>query len=1014
MSSANGIGGTDGLRDDARLRAHVRQHANQALEEGWIRPHYQVIVRTATGDACGEEALARWIDPEFGKLLPAQFIPVLEEAGLLHEMDMRIVDCVLADMERKHEAGLPVMPVSVNLSRQDLEQPDLAAEICSRVDAWKIPHDLLRIEFVESVASSAPALFEAQVKALHEAGFEVWMDDFGSGSSSFNMLRELDIDLIKLDMSFTQGVSDEKTREIVTSVVKLADKLGMGTLAEGVETKEQVAFLESVSCSMMQGFKHSKALPIDDIIDHYHQGTAYPREAPGEAEYWRTVATVDIVNPSVGDDWLDADNTLLSEFPVSVVERRNGKLRRLRLNQAYRVFLERSKLASDGDEVSYIERFREVHDPFMVSAIERSSVSRTWERVSGKAEFGTGFVFFVKPLVSADECEAFLVVATPTSLGSALGVYGDVPVGYAVYRLVYNEDRTRAVDMEYVFANPTFCEWASTTQDDIIGRTFIEIYGEPNAFWLPYCHRAVAFGERLHDTIYSWDINHWISYYITPSPMQDCCIFAYAFADDERRERQEIIVDRDTSDIILSMVATLNGESSYDVAMQGVLESLARIVRPTRLFLFEIEGRGMRCAFEWYAGAVGPREEDLLLPEELYRVCTRSFSARSITEITNLDEFKSADMRLYRRLKGRNVSRLLVVPLCNDGNLVGYLMAEDYTFDEDFDASKLLEAISSFIGARITSSRLLDKLEWAGMHDALTGMPNRFGIDSAIKGFIEANPNAPYALAILDIDNFKTLNDMYGHAVGDEALRVLAATMTGKLPASVVTGRNGGDEFVAFLTGGDEAHAGELLARLVEHDIAFELDGQQYRYTISIGYASYPSQAVTLADAYTKADAALYAVKLAGKSGIQRYAPELEAQYRYQLGFTPRDIADSIPGAIMVHRAGGDGEILFANEEMMELFECDSLPEFMELTGGVFRNIVHPDDAVRMYEEMVGQVSLSDIGAKSFVDYRIITKNGKVRNVAENGHLVEVEGIGKVFYVLMVDLDERARRTAIP
>ena len=120
-------------------------------------------------------------------------------------------------------------------------------------------------------------------------------------------------------------------------------------------------------------------------------------------------------------------------------------------------------------------------------------------------------------------------------------------------------------------------------------------------------------------------------------------------------------------------------------------------------------------------------------------------------------------------------------------------------------------------------------------------------------------------------------------------------------------------------------------------------------------------------------------------------------------------IAENVPGAILVHRAGDNGEILFVNDEMVELFECENLADFMEYTGGAFKGVPHPDDAVRVYEEATRQVGLDDVGAKDYIDFRIITKTGKVKHVADNSRLVEIEGVGKAFYVLMVDMDERVR-----
>ena len=192
----------DRMRESSRIRIHVLDHMADAIENGWIRPHYQAIIRAATGHVCGEEALARWIDPVYGELVPAQFVPVLEEAGLLQELDMYMVDCVLADIKAKTAEGVPVVPVSVNISLRDLGELDITEAITKRVDASGLDRSLLRVEFTESAASDNPAFFKTQVEALQKAGFGVWMDDFGSGYSSLSLLQEYDFDLIKLDMEF--------------------------------------------------------------------------------------------------------------------------------------------------------------------------------------------------------------------------------------------------------------------------------------------------------------------------------------------------------------------------------------------------------------------------------------------------------------------------------------------------------------------------------------------------------------------------------------------------------------------------------------------------------------------------------------------------------------------------------------------------------------------------------------------------------------------------------------------
>ena len=326
------------------------------------------------------------------------------------------------------------------------------------------------------------------------------------------------------------------------------------------------------------------------------------------------------------------------------------------------------------------------------------------------------------------------------------------------------------------------------------------------------------------------------------------------------------------------------------------------------------------------------------------------------------------------------------------------------------DIKRLLYSVSLFLGARIARRGLVEELEWAGEHDILTGLLNRRGTDAAASRHLAAHPSEPYALALLDIDDFKIVNDLHGHSVGDEALRTLAQAMRHAFPLNAILGRNGGDELLIMLTGGNALDADRLLEDFSCEGFGFAYRGQHHRFTISIGFTTFPGQAEDLNQAYSQADAALYAVKLDGKHGVRRYSDDLKSQYRSQLGFTPRDIAENLPGAILVHRAGGDGEILFANDELVEMFECEDLADFMEFTGGSFKNMVHPDDGPHVYEEMTRQAKLDDIGSKVFVDYRIITKSGNVKEVADNGRLVEIDEVGKAFYVIILDRGERAGR----
>lgn len=1001
---------SDEMRRVTHLRIHVIDSIDRAIAEGWIRPHYQALVRTATGNVCGEEALARWVDPKYGTLLPDQFIPVLEEAGLLQKLDMHMIECVLADIALKQKRGVSVVPVSVNISVRDLDEIDFVEALKQRVDAAGADCSLLKVEFTETAVSDAPEVFKAQVQALQDAGFGVWMDDFGSGHSSLHMLQEYSFDLIKLDMGFTQGLTNEKAHDIVAGVIRVAKKLGVSTLAEGVESEEQAVFLSNIGCDVLQGFYYTRPLPLDEVMDHFTDGVGIPREIPSEAEYWEMVGSVDLVDPLTNLDRGSVDGSPLAEFPAGILELRDGEWFVLRANRSCREFLDRTGFVSASRSHLTANPVERPLDEEFLAAAQRSLASRSWERVAGRSEYGTGFQFYVRPLAQSEKASAYVLASVPTMLGTALGAYGDVPAAYAVFRIAADEAKGEVVDAEYVYANSEYYEWGGYEEGSLTGRSFREVNGRSPG-WFPHAYRAVVLGESDRDMFYSPEAGHWLTFGIAPSPVEGCCVIAFAIADDEHREREEMIVARNTSDLIVEIVDKFSRERDYETAMNAALEIMSHAINPSRLFIFE-RGQGIDwVTFEWCAEETNRQiGGEPTAGENEFNTWDKLATDGAVVYLPDISVLTDVDKTLHRKLQAEGVTHLLAAPLFDGEAVIGNLVAENYEFDEKVDVKRLLETVASFISSRIVNQRLLAELERTGTHDFLTGLLNRRGFDQVLAERIAAKPDEPYVLALMDIDDFKTVNDLHGHDVGDAALVALADAVRSIAPPSAVLGRNGGDEFVAMLFGDDVADADAIFERITNAELGCEHDGKWYHLSFSIGYVGYPEQATALNDAYTKADAALYAVKLAGKAGCKRYSAEVEKQYRSQLGFTPRDIAENVPGAILVHRAGGDGAILFANDELVELFECDNLADFMDYAGGTFAGLVHPDDGPRVYDELVGQVALDEIGAKNFSDYRIITKKGNVKHVANNGRLVEIDEVGKVFYVLIIDSDERLRR----
>ncbi|MBQ3280815.1 MAG: EAL domain-containing protein [Eubacterium sp.] len=253
------------MQKEAEDARYIIGHLDQALSEGWIQVYYQPIMFAATGEKCDEEALSRWLDPEKGLLPPDDFIPYLEKAGLLYKLDLYVLERVLEKIRLLQKAGKKAVPVSVNLSRKDFDTLDMVEEIRQRVDDAGVERDMITIEITESTLGSNFDFMSKQVERFQKLGFPVWMDDFGSGYSSLDVLQDIQFDLIKLDMRFMRRFGEsEKERIIVRELLHMATDLSVDTICEGVETGEQVGFLRNNGCTKLQGFFYSRPVPFDE------------------------------------------------------------------------------------------------------------------------------------------------------------------------------------------------------------------------------------------------------------------------------------------------------------------------------------------------------------------------------------------------------------------------------------------------------------------------------------------------------------------------------------------------------------------------------------------------------------------------------------------------------------------------------------------------------------------------------------------------------------------------------
>ncbi|MCR5580184.1 MAG: EAL domain-containing protein [Pseudobutyrivibrio sp.] len=258
----------DIIREKLRQQQFVVDNIDEAIANDYIRVYYQPIIRVATDEICGYEALVRWDDPVAGMLQPSYFIETLEHFHLIHLVDEYVVKKVCQDYRRLADQGEALVPISINISRLDFEVCDVFKLLSDFCEIYDVPREMIDVEITESAFADNNGLLKDSVARIRDAGYEIWIDDFGSGYSSLTTLTDYLFDVLKLDMVFLKTLKEiPKTKTLMGLIVEAAKELEVLSLTEGVETEEQYMFLKEIGCDMAQGYYFSKPMPLDDILE---------------------------------------------------------------------------------------------------------------------------------------------------------------------------------------------------------------------------------------------------------------------------------------------------------------------------------------------------------------------------------------------------------------------------------------------------------------------------------------------------------------------------------------------------------------------------------------------------------------------------------------------------------------------------------------------------------------------------------------------------------------------------
>lgn len=316
----------------------------------YLQPKYSL----ETQAPAGAEALVRWNHPEKGMISPAVFIPVFERNGFISKLDYYVWEKICALIKKWLDEGTTPYPISVNVSRVNLYNAKLVDSLCELTDRYAVPRHLLQLELTESVYTDNPQVMMDIMQRLHNEGFVVLMDDFGSGYSSLNMLKDIEVDVIKIDMRFfDEAKAPGRAKNIIASIVRMTKWLNIPTVAEGVEKAEQVEFLHGIGCEYVQGYYFARPMPVEECEKLLKNSEA-------------TLSLKEEQTFNLDSIWAAAPQVaaLFSSITqaVGIYEFSHNDIDLLRVNQAfYRLFGYQDRVPISGKPILAVdEKFRQV------------------------------------------------------------------------------------------------------------------------------------------------------------------------------------------------------------------------------------------------------------------------------------------------------------------------------------------------------------------------------------------------------------------------------------------------------------------------------------------------------------------------------------------------------------------------------------------------------------------------------------------------------------------------------
>jgi len=826
------------------------------LNKGDFEIYYQPVFSMTEERPIYAEALLRWNRKKGQKLSAAEFIPAVEKNGCLKDLDIYVLEKVCRQMQIWKNDACPLLPVSVNISKAGIFDIDLCEEMVALTEKYGIDHSLLNIEITGTGYEYDPELLQKKIKALKNAGFSVIIDDFGNGSSSLKMLKDIPFDILKIDRElFGEFETDEKVAGILTSVMRMAKWLSISVITEGVESENQRQFLKNIGCSMMQGYYFLRPVPADKFMEYVKKNKNKHRK-DGETG----ILTFD------AGSILDNDvimNMIYHKFMegVGIYEVIGDKLRIIRVNEGYcRMFGYDPKAMPEGADNVYLMAHEDYRGILMEECqkIAREKGERQFEflRKTGYGKYlwvwaGGTYIgmkndhpvicFLLRDITRYVESQKQAEIKVSKQRELYMKLMEDTNIG--IFEIDIEKDEL-VIYMKMpdgqrkdFIIKGIVSEQGDLSDDNIIMKKISpenkNIFNEI----IKAAEKSDQNGEFEYRADYYGDGYKWYRSY-------------YESVFDQEKSKVTNIIGRTVSiEKEKEMERRLKQEKAYRAAVfkEMLVVYEMDITLDISVPMYRNQKRaGEYFPFNYYTDFEKSRD---YIHSEDFEDVKKCFQAAFSGELLKKG---IEDVKKKYRIKDRKDNFMWI-------EMTAHMFIEETT--ENLKAIVYIEEIDE-------EKRKVDKLENKAQIDAVSRIYNRGTTEEKINNALEKrDEGCQHTLFIVDIDDFKVVNDTFGHLAGDDILRKIGEIFKGIFRKTDIVGRIGGDEFAVLMTNvtSDRQITDRMKLVMGEiHGLPAKM-GIGINVSVSVGITRSVAEDKEFDDMYKRADLAMYEAKTKGK-----------------------------------------------------------------------------------------------------------------------------------------------------